>query len=69
MLAEEIGFLNPKIKYYQRYGLENMLGWIREKEPKTEIKADFITDTLNQVWIKECESRGLGDYMVLYLKK
>lgn len=69
MLAREAGFQNPEVKYFQRYGLGNMLGWIREKEPKSEIKADFITDTLNQVWIKECESRGLADYIVMYLTK
>lgn len=69
MIARQAGFLEPKVRYFQRYGLGNMLGWVREKEPKSEIKADFITDTLNQVWIKECESKGLADYIVIYLTR
>lgn len=69
LMAREGGFQKPEIKYFQRYGLGNMLGWVREKEPRSEIKADIITETLNQVWISECERRGLSDYIVLYLKK
>lgn len=69
MIAEDAGFRDPQVKYFQRYGLGNMLGWVREREPKSEIRADFISDTLNRVWISECESRGLADYIVIYLKK
>lgn len=69
MMAKAAGFSEVEVKYFQRYGLGNMLGWIREKEPKSEIQADFITDTLNRTWISECESRGLSDYIVLYMKK
>lgn len=69
MIAEEAGFQAPAVRYFQRYGLGNMLGWIREKEPKSEIQADFITAVLNQTWLSECESKGLSDYIVLYLKK
>lgn len=69
MIAENVGFEKPEVKYFQRYGLGNMLGWIREKEPRSEIQADFITDTLNRVWVSECEGRALSDYIVLYLRK
>lgn len=69
LLARDAGFRKPEIKYFQRYGLGNMLGWLREKAPRSEIKADFITETLNQVWISECESKGISDYIVLYINK
>ena len=69
MMAEDSGFREPKVRYFQRYGLGNMLGWVREKEPDSEIQAEFITNTLNQTWISECECKGMSDYIVLYLKK
>lgn len=69
MLAEEEGFRKIRIKYFQRYGLGNMLGWIRDKSPGTAIVDDYITETLDSVWKCECSEKGLSDYIVLYLEK
>lgn len=46
-----------------------MLGWLKEKEPKSEIKQKFITETLNNVWKAQLVDNGLADYIVLYLEK
>ena len=69
LLADKVGFKEIKVKYFQRYGIGNMLGWIKEKEPRCDLKNKFITDTLDAVWKKECESNGLSDYIVLYARK
>ena len=69
MMAEQIGFSSVKVKYYQRYGLENLLGWVREKEPRSEIYGDFITDTMNSVWKSQLSEKALADYLVLYVEK
>ncbi len=69
MLAEEAGFKKIEIKYFQRYGIGNFLGWLREKEPKSDINETYITDTLNSVWKSECNARALSDYIVLYAYK
>lgn len=37
IISEKCGFKNIDIKYYQRYGIDNMLGWLKDKEPKSEI--------------------------------
>ena len=33
IISEKCGFKNIDIKYYQRYGIDNMLGWLKDKEP------------------------------------
>lgn len=69
MLAEKAGFSNIQIKYFQRYGMENLLGWLSEKEANSEICLDVISQTLNSVWKAQCAENGMADYVVLYLKK
>ncbi len=69
MMARNCGCKNIKIKYFQRYGIDNMLGWIRDKKPNSEIDAEIITDTLNNVWKRQCNDNKLSDYIVLYLEK
>lgn len=68
-MAQKAGFEKIEIKYFQRYGLDNLLGWLREKEPHSEINEGFITPTLEAVWKSECGERGLADYIVIYLAK
>ncbi len=68
-MAGEVGFNNIGVKYFQRYGIGNMLGWLKNKEPKNEIQAPYITATLDSVWKAECASYETSDYLVLYVKK
>lgn len=46
-----------------------MLGWVRDKEPNSEIKTTAVTETLNSVWKSQLGENGLSDYIVLYLQK
>lgn len=69
LLAEQEGFAKISVKYFQRYGIGNMVGWIRDKKPGTAIQDDFISETLNTVWKSQCSENGLADYIVLYLQK
>lgn len=69
IIAQKVGFKKIQIKYFQRYGIGNVLGWLREKEPCSDIKASFITATLDNVWKSECSANGLSDYIVLYAYK
>lgn len=71
IMADRAGF-DPEemnIKYYQRYGIGNLMGWVKEKKPNSEITDGWITETLDAVWKKECEKQGKSDYIVLYLEK
>lgn len=68
-VAQKAGFEKMEVKYFQRYGLGNLIGWLRDKEPNSGIEGNFITPTLDVVWKSECAEKGLADYIVIYLKK
>lgn len=69
MMAQKAGFSDIKIKYYQRYGISNVFGWLREKKPASDIVADYISDTMDKAWRTELERQGKSDYIVLYVQK
>ena len=57
------------VKYYQRYGLGNFVYWLLNKEPGRHKGYDFITKTMNQVWISELEGQEKADYIVCEISK
>lgn len=69
MLARNAGFEKMEVKYFQRYGLGNLLGWLREKRPCSDITENFITATLDNAWKSQCSANKLADYIVLYVYK
>lgn len=69
MMAEYAGYSEISVKYFQRYGIQNLLGWVREKTPKADLHETWVSDTLDKVWRAEAESQGMADYIVLSLKK
>ena len=69
LLAQRVGFKNVKFKYFQRYGIDNMLGWLNAKKAKSNLNANFVTDTLNGVWKGQLQDNKLADYIVMYLNK
>ncbi|MDD6155445.1 MAG: class I SAM-dependent methyltransferase [Lachnospiraceae bacterium] len=68
-MARYAGFSSVQVKYFQRYGIGNLLGWIRERRAGSSIESSFLTDTMDAVWRKESEAQGLSDYIVLYVTK
>lgn len=69
LLSKRIGFRNIKFKYFQRYGIENTLGWLKTKKAKSDLKSNFVTNTLNSVWKAQLEDNKFADYIVMYLNK
>lgn len=69
LIAKEAGFEKLEVKYFQRYGIKNMLGWLKEKEACSDVNSPFISDTLDRVWKSECNAYGFSDYIVFYLYK
>lgn len=69
LLAREAGFQKVEIKFFQRYGIGNLLGWLKKKEAKSDISASFITESLNNLWKNECSAYKMADYIVAYLYK
>lgn len=69
MMAQKQKFDKVEFKYFQRYGIGNMLGWLRDKKPGIGITDDFISATLDGVWKGQCSDRKSSDYIVMYLTK
>lgn len=41
-----------------------MLGWLLHGEPH-DVEDEFFGGVLDSTWRRECEERGMADYMVL----
>ena len=67
--AKKAGFKKYEVKYFQRYGISNMMAWLRDKKPEGNIHFNGVSDTLNAVYKEELERQKLGDYIVLYASK
>lgn len=69
LLARQAGFKVSDIKYFQRYGLSNLLGWLKDKAPCGNSQIDFVTSVLDSVYKAEMERLEKADYIVMYLRK
>lgn len=69
LLANRVGFSECKVKYFQRYGISNMIGWLQQGMPCGHIQYNFVSKTLDGVYRSESEKQGMADYIVIYLKK
>lgn len=67
--ARRVGFINIKTKYKQRYGLGNLVSWLKNKKPMGNVICPYISESVNQNWIVDSEQHGLADYIVLYSEK
>ncbi len=68
-MAKKCGFKNIEVKYYQRYGIDNLLGWLLNNKPQSEYNSSILTNTINNVFKAQCEDNKLADFIVLYVKK
>lgn len=68
ILFEKAGFKNVKIEKVQKYGLGNLLAWLNEKRPRGNISYDFITDTMNRVYMQEMAKLN-PEYLVVKATK
>lgn len=68
-MAKEAGFRKTEIRYYQRYGIGNLLGWCLEKKPRKNIEIPFISKEMDAAWKGACSGHEVADYVVLYATK
>ncbi len=69
MMAKAAGFRKFKVRYFQRYGLSNFIGWIKEQHACGERDYSFVSETMDAVWKSEISRQGISDYIVMYLSK
>lgn len=68
-MCKEIGFKEVHIETYQRYGLANLFGWLKNKKARHNVGEEFCDGMLDQVFKQRVKDMGMGDYLVAYLKK
>lgn len=68
LMFEKAGFKNVKVKTIQKYGLGNLIAWLKEGKPKGNITYDFISDAMNVSYMSEM-GRCNPEYIVVYAEK
>ena len=67
--AKQAGFKNIEVKYKQRYGLGNLVSWLKNKKPMGNVACPYISESVNRSWMINSEECGLADYIVVYAEK
>lgn len=69
-IAKEYEIEEYSFQYHQRYTLDNCLYWLQNNKGCGYTKQfDFITNTMNKVWMAELEQNKLADYIVFKFTK
>jgi SAM-dependent methyltransferase len=69
-LATRCGFEIVAQRCLQRFGISNALAWLRDRKPAGDRPLPGLDDPLlNQFWQNYLESKGVGDYLYLIVKR
>jgi cyclopropane fatty-acyl-phospholipid synthase-like methyltransferase len=69
-LAERCGFEIVQQRFLQRFGISNAMAWLRDRKPTGDRPLAGLDDPLlNQFWKNYLESKGIGDYLYLIVKR
>ena len=69
LMAYECGFSRIEVKFYQRFGIGNLISWLQTSEPRGEAIYSFITPALNSLYKNEMAKENTAEYLVLELEK
>jgi hypothetical protein len=68
-MARKCGFSEYHVKFYQRFGLGNLIAWLQTREPKGDAVYDFVSPTLDAHYKSEMSKEQTAEYLVLELRK
>jgi SAM-dependent methyltransferase len=69
-LAARSGMAVVQQQCQQRFGISNVLRWLRDRRPKGDAPLPHFGDALiNETWKAYLESKGIGDYLYMLLKR
>ena len=69
IMANKCGFSRFGIKFYQRFGIGNLLAWLQTRQPKGDIRFDFISPQMDAYYKSEMAREETAEYLVLELTK
>jgi len=69
-LARRCQFEIVQERCLQRFGISNTMAWLRDRKPTGDRPLPGLDDRLlNQFWQNYLESKGVGDYLYLIVKR
>lgn len=68
-IARKCSITQWNCKFYQRYGLGNMIYWLINRKPGQHKQYEFISKSLNEHWKAELERKEMSDYIVFEFEK
>jgi SAM-dependent methyltransferase len=69
LMARKCGFSEYSVRFFQRFGMGNLLSWLKTGEPHGDVPCDFVTRSLDVVYKSEMAREETADYMVMRLEK
>lgn len=69
LCCQNAGFTKIKIKHVQRYGISNLIAWVKNGKPSGHNHYEFVTNSLDSIYRNELENMGKGDYIIAYVEK
>ncbi|MDR3309801.1 MAG: class I SAM-dependent methyltransferase, partial [Oscillospiraceae bacterium] len=57
------------VRFYQRFGIGNLIAWLQTRLPKGEAEYGFVTPALNNLYKSEMAREETAEYLVLELRK
>jgi hypothetical protein len=64
-------FRDIKVKAYQRFGISNMINWLRFSQPfqNNKVNIGFDTKLIDGLWQKSLEESLTADYLYITMEK
>jgi 2-polyprenyl-3-methyl-5-hydroxy-6-metoxy-1,4-benzoquinol methylase len=62
-IMESVGFNEIDVIPFQRFGLSNFINWMKHKEPRGNIKLDFLDESMDALWKLNLEKSNKSDYL------
>ena len=69
IMAKKSGFTDITVKFYQRFGIGNLISWLQMREPRGEAQYSFLSPALNSLYKTEMAKEETAEYLVLELRK
>lgn len=69
LVFQKAGFQRVNVQKVQRYGLANLLHWLKFHAPKGHMDNETVTPTADYAWRNEMNALGLNDYFVVKAEK
>ena len=69
IMSQNCGFSSFEVKFYQKFGIGNLIAWLQTRKPNGEASYNFITPSFNNLYRSEMASEETAEYLVLELIK